>query len=89
MITRFDANKDGKLDESELNRIEIQVRTFLDAPPEMLRGRKIIVAPLMSKDFIRIPELIKKYDSNHDGALDLNELTALARDLNKSNRLTH
>jgi Ca2+-binding EF-hand superfamily protein len=87
MFARFDLNQDGKLDENELNTIAYQVRTFLNASPEMLRGRKLIVAPLVSKDFVRIPELIKKYDSNHDGGLDLNELRTLARGLNKSGTL--
>ena len=56
---------------------------FSEAPSEMLSGRKILVAPLMTKNFPVISTVLKKYDVNGDGALDTNELMALAQDIKK------
>jgi Ca2+-binding EF-hand superfamily protein len=83
IFDRYDANKDGKLDSDELATLVTVVRTFSDAPPEMLRGRTILVAPLLSKDFPQVPALLKKYDVDRDGTLSLDELRALANDIKR------
>jgi Ca2+-binding EF-hand superfamily protein len=84
IFERYDANKDGKLDSGELESLVNVVRLYVEAPPEMIRGRKILVAPLLTKDFPAAPALLKKYDVGHDGTLNLDELRTLAKEIKRN-----
>lgn len=79
IMQKFDRNGDGKLDRGELDNLKAQVPTFSQAPPEMLSGRKILVAPLLGKNFPSVPTILKKYDANQDGSLNVGELDTLAQ----------
>lgn len=81
IMQQFDLNGDGKLDQEELDGLRAKVALFSQAPPEMLSGHKILVAPLLSKNFPSVPIIIQKYDTNHDGSLNVGELKALAHDI--------
>jgi Ca2+-binding EF-hand superfamily protein len=87
ILKRFDVNQDGKLDESELKTLKSQVAVFADAPPEMLAGRKLPLAPLIVKDFPSETAILKRYDANSDGALDGNEFKTFARELRRQRNL--
>ena len=80
-MQRFDRDGDGKLDGDELENLKAQVNVYSQAPPQMLAGRKILVAPLLSKNFPSVPAMLKKYDVDHDGRLETAELEALALDI--------
>jgi Ca2+-binding EF-hand superfamily protein len=79
----FDSNGDGKLDRDELERLKTRVNAFSQAPPEMLKGHKILVAPLIGKTFPEISAVLKKYDSNQDGGLEIEELKIFAKEIQK------
>jgi Ca2+-binding EF-hand superfamily protein len=83
IIKKFDRDNNGKLDASELEPLRSHVMVFVDAPPEMLSRRKILVAPLISRRFPPVPALLKKYDANGDGCIDADELKKLANDLQR------
>ena len=84
IMQQFDQNGDGKLDREELKRLRAQVVLFLQAPPEMLATHNIPVAPLLSKDFPSVSIILQKYDANHDGGLETNELKTFAQDVHKN-----
>ena len=44
----------------------------------MLQGRKILVAPLIAKNFPSVQTIFQKHDANRDGGLSINELESLA-----------
>jgi Ca2+-binding EF-hand superfamily protein len=85
IFERYDGNKNGKLEPDEISSLVVTVRAFSEASPAILAGRKILVAPLMTKNFPTVPALLKKYDLDHDGALSLSELAALANDIHGEN----
>ena len=84
LVKKYDRNADGKLDGTELAELRSSVVMYSSAPPELLAGRKVPVAPLMSKNFPSVPALLKKYDVNKDGGLNATELKTLALDLQKN-----
>ena len=59
IMQKFDLNGDGKLDREELERLKAEVAVFSQAPPEILAGHKILVAPLISKNFPSVPTILK------------------------------
>jgi Ca2+-binding EF-hand superfamily protein len=83
ILKRYDADGDGKLNRQELNLLRIHIETFSNAEPEWLVGRKVLVAPLLSKQFPTVEAILNTYDTNHDGALDATELKALAHAVQK------
>ncbi len=87
IFKKYDLSGDGRLDRDELEAIRIGVRMYSEAPPSMLAGRKILVAPLLTKDFPPAAQILKKYDANKDGALDAAEFKALAADIQKKAQL--
>ena len=87
IFKKYDRSGDGRLDRDELEAIRNTVRMFSEAPPSMLAGRKILVAPLLTRDFPPAAQILKKYDANKDGALDAAEFKALAVDIQKKAQL--
>jgi len=81
IFKKYDRNGDGRLDRNELEALRRDVILYSGAPPEMLSGRKIPVAPLLTKAFPAADALLKKYDTRHQGGLELAGLKALAKDL--------
>jgi Ca2+-binding EF-hand superfamily protein len=84
IMKRFDIDGDGKLNQHELEMLTARVSIYSQAAPEVLAGHKILVAPLLSKQFPSVPAILEKYDADHDGKIDLKELKALARDVQKN-----
>ncbi len=83
IMQKFDLNGDGKLDRDELEHLKTDVNVYSEAPPEMLKGRKILVAPFMTKNFPSVSTILQKYDANNDGSLNIIELKTLAQDIQK------
>ena len=81
IIRQFDLNKDGRLDREELESLKAQVTAFSQAPPKVLAGYKNPMVPLMTGNFPAVAVILQKYDGNGDGGLEINELKALAQDL--------
>ncbi|EEF57911.1 hypothetical protein [Pedosphaera parvula] len=78
IFKRSDLNHDGRLDEEELKVLRQRSLLYAEASPEMIKGKKIVFAPLISRDFPSVSLLLKQYDANHDGYLDENELRTFA-----------
>lgn len=83
IFKKFDLNGDGRLDSDELERLRSAVSMYSHATPQMLAGRTIPVAPLLSKRFPSVESLLKKYDTQRAGGLDAAGLKAVATDLQK------
>ena len=83
IFKKFDSNGDSRLDREELELLRRSVLLYSGAVPEILVGRKILLAPLLTKDFPSVDQILKKYDINKDGALDAAEFKALAADIHK------
>jgi Ca2+-binding EF-hand superfamily protein len=84
IMKRYDRNGDGKLDREELNYLHTQVLMFSSADPAMLAGKKILLAPLLTKNFPSVDEILKKYDQNGTGTVNMEGLKALAKDIQKN-----
>jgi len=83
IMKRYDRNGDALLDRSELEILRTQVLLFVDAPPSMLAGKKILITPLLTKNFPSIDDILKKYDKNGANGLGINGLKALAQEIQK------
>lgn len=81
IMKRYDRNGDGRLDRMELNILRTQVLLFCDAPPAMLAGKKVLLAPLLTKNFPGVDTILKKYDPSGTGTVNLDGLKALAKDI--------
>ena len=83
ILQRYDSDQNGRLDRTELERLRIHVRLYSEAPAQMLAGRKILVAPLMIKNFPTVSAILQRHDANHDGALNKGELNDFALSIQK------
>jgi hypothetical protein len=83
VLRRFDVNKDGKLDREELAPLKGQVTVFSRASPEMLAAHKNPFRPLLTRNFPEPTLILQKFDANGDGGLEINELKALAQDIQR------
>ena len=83
IFKRYDHNGDRRLDREELELLRSAVHAFSQAPPQMLQGRTILVAPLLSKDFPSVEAILTKYDPEKRGGLDAAGLKGLANDIQK------
>lgn len=81
IMKRFDISKDGKLDRTELDRMKSKADLFATAPKEMLAGRKNSFGPLLTDHFPATEDILRKYDRDKDGCLNLDELQSLAAEI--------
>lgn len=73
LLEKYDANKDGQLDEVERAVLMRDLKDGkLQMPTRRLNRTNAVDVP---------PELLEKYDTNKDGKLDENERAALRRDM--------
>jgi Ca2+-binding EF-hand superfamily protein len=84
IMQQFDQNGDGKLDLRELEHLRSQVQLYSTAPPEILTNHDILVAPLLTRHFPPVSVMLRKYDANHDGGLEANELKIFAQEIEKN-----
>jgi hypothetical protein len=84
IMQKYDLNGDGKLDREELEHLKAQVNVFLQASPEMLAQHKILIAPLISKNFPSVSTILQKYDTNGDAGLEVDELKIFAQEIRGS-----
>ncbi len=84
ILRRYDVNQDGKLDKVELNTLKNWALSYSQAPPEMLAGRQLLLAPLITRDFFSETVILRKYDANTNGGLAASELKIFARELRKA-----
>ncbi len=77
IMDKYDVNKDGKLDESERAALRADVEAGKIPPPPGRRG------PGMAgrRPAPSAQELMDKFDTNHDGVLDAQELAAMVADM--------
>jgi Ca2+-binding EF-hand superfamily protein len=83
ILRQFDRSRDGKLDPEELERLSRTVAVFSDAKPEWLKGKTVLVAPLLSKQFPPTASILDQFDADKDGHINETELKALARQIRK------
>jgi hypothetical protein len=84
ILKRYDHNGDGRLDQTELESLRASVRTYAAAPPGMLAGRPVPVAPLLTRSFPSVESILKKYGTGPGGTLDAAGLKTLAIDIQKN-----
>ena len=76
LLDKYDVNKDGQLDQTELAALKQDIADGKIGPPPMAGGpRHPGGPPPLSK------EILDKYDVNHDGKLDESERAALQKDI--------
>lgn len=73
ILAKYDANKNGRLDDSERAALHADIMAGKVPPPH--HGRRIRMMRHLT------PELIDRYDANKDGALDATERAALHADI--------
>src|SRR5512140_1195341 len=73
LLDKYDINKDGQLDASEMATLKADVESGKIAPPPQERGRPQH-RPLP-------PQVLEQYDVNKDGTLDETERAALHADI--------
>ncbi len=73
LLDRYDINKDGQLDASEIASLKADIESGKIAPPPGERGR-VAHRPLP-------PQILEQYDLNKDGKLDEAERAALQTDI--------
>ncbi len=79
LLDRYDINKDGQLDASEMATLKADIESGKIAPPPGERDR-VAHRPLP-------PQILEQYDVNKDGRLDETERAALQADI-ASGKLT-
>lgn len=84
MVKRFDLNKDGVLDENEIENVQktlgTRQPTFTKSTNEEQTIRRALILPGKAESKSEDP-ILSKYDINHDGILDENEVNILKNDL--------
>ena len=79
IMKKYDHNGDGRLDKEDLDFLHSQVVMLSDASPDLLKTKKLVIRPLLSKNFPTAAELLKKY-GNKEGTLDLAALKVLLQE---------
>ncbi|MCX7871793.1 MAG: hypothetical protein N2487_00750 [Verrucomicrobiae bacterium] len=84
MIKRFDTNKDGILDDNEIEQVQKSLGTrqptFTQSTSDEQTIRRALILPGKSDSKSEDP-ILNKYDLNRDGILDENEINLLKNDL--------
>lgn len=84
MVKRFDLNKDGVLDENEIENVQktlgTRQPTFTQSRTDEQPIRRALILPGKSESQSDDP-ILNKYDLNRDGILDENEVNLLKNDL--------
>lgn len=84
MVKRFDLNKDGVLDENEIENVQktlgTRQPTFTQSRTDEQPIRRALILPGKSEPQSDDP-MLNKYDLNRDGILDENEVNLLKNDL--------
>jgi Ca2+-binding EF-hand superfamily protein len=85
IVRRYDADGDGRLDEPELDNMTRMITLLLTAEREMPQAveRNSLLARLISEKATAALEILKHYDSDKDGKVNADELSALALEIAK------
>ena len=85
IVNRYDLNGDARLDLAELKSLRQAVTVYLNAKETLgnVPSRKRVLDPLLNERTPSAEEMLKRYDTDHDGKLSAAELSTLAAELRK------
>lgn len=85
IVKRYDHDSDMRLNLEELRFLRQTITVYLDAKQTLgnVLPRKRVLDPLLSKRTPSAEEMLKRYDTDHDGKLSAAELSVLATELQK------
>lgn len=82
LLDKYDVNKDGILDQTELATLKQDVADGKLPPPPQMRGPRGPGAPGMGPPpRLDAKQVLLKFDANKDGVLDETELAAFLKDM--------